>query len=157
MGAVPAGSCSSLGPQTLSSTLFSLGSRKLQLPGMPGGSRWERGCCYQYGGCQPDKDSQSDVIETREVFRGRLGDRGLPSPRCSSCLGLEPSSAPPAGRPAVKNPLPLPPSSSLPQPSSGTLGRGLSLVHGTQLGFRGEWGRLRPDCLKSLSSLLALL
>lgn len=56
------------------------------------------------------------MIETREVFRGRLGDWGLPSPFCSSSAGLGPSPAPPDGRPARKIPLPLPLPSSLPQP-----------------------------------------
>lgn len=123
---------------------------------MPGGSRWERGCCYQYGGCQPDKDSQSDVIEAREVFRGRLGDKGLPSPPRLFLRGPGALLSPSRRAPRGEDPLPLPPSSSLPQPCAGTLGRGLNPVQRTQLGFRGEWGRLQAG-LPQVSFLTSLI
>lgn len=125
MGAGLSGSCSSLGPPDAASRAFTQGRQELQLPEPPGCSRWERGCCYQYGGCQPDKDSQSAVIETREVFRGRLGDRGLPSPFSSSCVGLNPSPVPSRRAPHAED-SPPPPVSPPPRlsPSCWDVGEG---------------------------------
>lgn len=98
------------------------------------------------------------MIETREVFRGRLGDRGLPSPSSSSCADLNPS--PVRSRPAPHaEDTPPPPAfpSSRSQPF--VLGRwGGGCAARRELGNDSEVSRavLKPDYLKSLSSLLSL-
>lgn len=98
------------------------------------------------------------MIETREVFRGRLGDRGLPSPFSSSCAGLNPSPVPSRLAPHAED-TPPPPAfpSSLPQPF--VLGRwGGGCAGRRELSKDSEVSRavLKPDYLKSLSSLLSL-